>query len=193
MTPELHRAWNEKSRQGLAPCPGCSILVISMGMLFWLHADALAQNTSHGRNYDEAEVRSYVVPDPLLGKNGRRATDAQSWRYCDRFRDYIDREEDLPFDQHMLLGLIAPRPVYVSSATEDLLADPKGEFLTALHAEPVYRLFGLSGVGTVTWPPPDTSIGQSVGYHRRTGKHAITAYDWEQFLSFAERHFNRNH
>ena len=111
-----------------------------------------------------------------------------SWRYCDRFRDFIDKEKDLPFDQHMLLTLIAPRPVYVCSATEDLLADPKGEFLSTVHAEEVYRLFGLAGVNTTQWPAPDEPMGQTIGYHLRAGKHAITAYDWEQFMGFADRH-----
>ena len=111
-----------------------------------------------------------------------------SWRYCDRFRDFIDKEKDLPFDQHMLLALIAPRPIYVCSATEDLLSDPKGEFITTVHAEPVYRLFGLHGVNTTQWPEPDHPVGQTIGYHLRTGMHAITAYDWEQFLDFADRH-----
>ena len=114
-----------------------------------------------------------------------------SWRYCDRFREYINREEELPFDQHMLLGLIAPRPVYIASATEDLLADPKGEFVSAVHAEPVYRLYGKKGVDTMVWPPPDSPIGHSVGYHLRTGKHAITTYDWRCYLDFADRHFER--
>ena len=116
---------------------------------------------------------------------GRRA------EYCKRFPDFIDREDELPFDQHMLLGLIAPRPVYIASATEDLLSDPKGEFLTAVHAEPIYALFGLHGVGTTHWPSPDTSIGSSVGYHSRTGPHDITSFDWEQYLNFADRQFER--
>jgi hypothetical protein len=127
-----------------------------------------------------------------FGENIAYSIAHASWRYCDRFRDYIDRENDLPFDQHMLLGLIAPRPIYITSATEDLLADPKGEFTSAVHAEPVYCLFGLRGVDTSTWPQPDKPIGQSIGYHLRTGKHAITAYEWEQFLGFSERHFNEN-
>jgi len=114
-----------------------------------------------------------------------------SWRYCDQFRDYVDREKDLPFDQHMLLGLVAPRPVYVASATKDGLADPKGEFLTAVHAEPIYRLFGLRGLETATWPEPDKPIGQSIGYHLRTGDHAITKYDWQEFMNFADRQFKR--
>lgn len=126
-----------------------------------------------------------------FGENIAFSIGHASWRYCDRFRDFIDREDQLPFDQHMLLGLIAPRPVYIASAMDDGLADPKGEFLTAVHAEPVYGLFGLRGVGTSKWPKPDTPIGDTVGYHLRSGGHDITAYDWEQYLWFADRHFDR--
>jgi hypothetical protein len=126
-----------------------------------------------------------------FGENIACSIDHASWRYCDRFRDYVDREDELPFDQHLLLGLIAPRPVYIASATKDLLADPKGEFLTAVHAEPIYRLFGLRGIDTSIWPAPDKPIGQTIGYHLRTGEHAITNYDWQEFLSFADRHFKK--
>lgn len=126
------------------------------------------------------------------GENIACSIEHASWRYCNRFRDYVDRESDLPFDQHMLLGLVAPRPVYVASATRDSLADPKGEFLTAVYAGPVYRLFDLRGLETSTWPPPvDKSIGDSIGYHLRTGDHAITKFDWEQYLNFADRQFDR--
>jgi hypothetical protein len=123
-----------------------------------------------------------------FGENIAYSIAHASWRYCNRFRDFIDREKDLPFDQHMLLALIAPRPVYISSATEDFLADPKGEFLSAVHAESVYRLFGLRGVNTTQWPKPDLPVGQTIGYHLRSGRHAITAYDWKQFIRFADRH-----
>ena len=124
-----------------------------------------------------------------FGENVAYSIYHASWRYCDRFRDYVDREDELPFDQHMLLALVAPRPVYIASATEDLLADPKGEFLSAAHVQPVYELFGLQGLGTAQWPPPDTPIGDVVGYHLRTGAHDVTDYDWEQYLDFADRHF----
>jgi (4-O-methyl)-D-glucuronate---lignin esterase len=124
------------------------------------------------------------------GENIACSIEHASWRYCEKFREYVDRENELPFDQHMLLGLIAPRPIYVASATKDSLADPKGEFLTAVHAEPIYRLFGLRGIDIPTWPPPtDKSLGQTIGYHLRTGEHAITKYDWLQYLEFADRHF----
>jgi len=123
-----------------------------------------------------------------FGENIAYSIAHASWRYSNRFRDYIDRASNLPFDQHMLLALIAPRPVYVSSATEDPGADPKGEFLSALHAAPVYELYGRRGVAASEWPAPDTPIGDTIGYHLRTGQHDITAYDWEQFLTFADRH-----
>ncbi len=103
---------------------------------------------------------------------------------------YGGREDDLPVDAHLLLALAAPRPLYVASASEDLWADPRGEFLGALHAEPVYALFGRSGLGVREMPPADTSVGAFIGYHVRTGKHDITAFDWDQYLRFADRHLS---
>jgi hypothetical protein len=79
--------------------------------------------------------------------------------------------------------------VYVASASEDLWADPKGEWLSAKYAETVYELFGLKGLGE-SMPGPDSPDRENhVGYHLRTGKHNIVAYDWQQYIEFAKTHF----
>ncbi|GAB3690123.1 acetylxylan esterase [Spirosoma flavus] len=103
-----------------------------------------------------------------------------------QYKTYNKRVADLPVDQHELLALIAPRPLYVASAEEDRWSDPRGEFLGAMHTEPVYKLFGKTGLGTDTFPAVNQPIGQTVRYHIRTGKHDVTAYDWEQYLKFAD-------
>ncbi len=107
------------------------------------------------------------------------------------YKQYNDNEAKLPFDAHELLALIAPRPLYVASATEDQWADPKGEFLSAHHAGPVYALFGKKGVGVSEHPAPEKPVGDVVAYHLRVGKHDIADYDWDRYLDFADRHFGK--
>ena len=111
--------------------------------------------------------------------------------FCGNYKQYSGKEDQMPFDSHMLLALIAPRPLYVASAEEDQWADPKGEFLAAVAASQVYQLLGLKGVGTDQIPSVNQPVGELVRYHVRTGKHDITAYDWQQYLDFADRHLRR--
>jgi hypothetical protein len=108
--------------------------------------------------------------------------------FCRAYHGYGGREEALPVDQHQLLALIAPRPLYVSSAAADLWADPLGEFLSCLHADPVYRLLGTGGLGIAAQPGPNQPVGERIGYHIRLGAHDVTPLDWWHVLAFADRH-----
>jgi hypothetical protein len=107
------------------------------------------------------------------------------------FRQYNDREDAMPFDSHMLLALSAPRPLYVASAEEDRWSDPRGEFLGAVGASRVYELLGKRGLGTDQMPGNHQPIMHTVGYHIRAGKHDVTAYDWDQYLKFAEMQWGK--
>ena len=107
--------------------------------------------------------------------------------FCRNYLKYMDNEDALPVDQHELVALIAPRPVYVGSAAGDRWADPKGEFLSLVHAKPVYELYGIHGLPTDQWPDARQPVfGDHMGYHLRLGRHAIFGYDWVQYLAFAD-------
>ena len=121
------------------------------------------------------------------GETVKRITTSFPHWFAPTFATYADRETELPIDQHVVLAMTAPRPLYVSSAVEDRWADPRGEFLAAVAAGPVWELFGKVGLGTATDPVVDTAIGSSIGYHVRSGPHDITAIDWGHFADFATR------
>jgi pimeloyl-ACP methyl ester carboxylesterase len=112
--------------------------------------------------------------------------------FCANFERFAEREDELPIDQHELLALIAPRAVAVGSASEDRWADPRGEFLSVVHAAPVFKLLGHEGLGTKKMPGiGETVHGDQAHYHLRAGKHNLTLEDWQRYWDFADRVYAR--
>ena len=111
--------------------------------------------------------------------------------FANNYKQYNDNEAALPVDQHMLISLMAPRPVYVTSASKDLWADPKGSYLSLKNAEKVYALYRKRSALTVELPGINSPIIYSfLGYHNREGSHNLTEYDWKNFIRFANYHYH---
>lgn len=128
------------------------------------------------------------------GKQGERVkeiTKSFPYWFCGNYQKYIDREHEMPFDQHQLLALMAPRKLYVASAEEDTWADPYSEFMAAKLASDAYDLLGMTGLVN----PTGEMIGANehlhegnVGYHMRSGKHFMSRYDWQQYMMYFDKH-----
>lgn len=140
---------------------------------------------------NESGAGGAALSKRIFGETVSRLNRAFPNWFCPNFTRYSNNEAALPVDQHELIALMAPRPVYIASATEDLWSDPKGEFLGGKLADPVYALFGKKGLGIDAPPPADQSVGDAIGYHARTGKHDILSFDWDQYMNFADRHWGR--
>lgn len=143
-----------------------------------------AASISNNSGCGGASLTRYIIPE---GKSEtlKSITKVFPHWFALNLSDYIDREENLPIDQHELLALVAPRPVYVTSAENDVWANPEGEYLAAREASKVYRLFGYSGIPEAApMPRLHEPVGQGIGYHIRAGKHYVTSYDWLAFINF---------
>jgi (4-O-methyl)-D-glucuronate---lignin esterase len=129
---------------------------------------------------------------PSRGKIGesvqRINTSFPHW-FNDVFPQFNERPELLPFDQHCLAALMAPRPVLFSNAQEDSWANPEGQFQVLQAADPVYRFLGVEGLQAKAMPPLGKLVDSRLGYFIRPGKHSMTREDWEAFWDFADRHF----
>lgn len=119
------------------------------------------------------------------GETLGRITEVFPHWFVPGYKTYADRVDALPIDQHELLALVAPRPLYVASAADDHWADQRGEFLGLKAAAPVWALYGHPAtLGEMPGVDQPVRSGR-LGYHLRTGKHDVLPYDWAQYVAFA--------
>jgi hypothetical protein len=120
------------------------------------------------------------------GENLDNMTTTYLYQFSLNFHGYYKNWNELPVDAHMLVALMAPRPLLLNTGSEDKWSDPKGEFLAAQTASPVYELFGKKGPAGAEQPPLDQPLLTDLAFHEHTGRHAILATDWKVFLDFAD-------
>jgi hypothetical protein len=110
------------------------------------------------------------------------------YQFCSNYGKYGARVQDFPVDAHLLLSLIAPRPVLLQTGDTDVWSDPKGEFLAAVAAAPVFKLLGRQGLDTDQMPAAGQPILHTLGYIMHSGGHGTIPADWELFLKFMQIH-----
>jgi hypothetical protein len=107
--------------------------------------------------------------------------------FCKNYSHFNNNEDAMPVDMHMLLALIAPRPLYIDCADEDLWGDPHGSYLSLYNAMPVYKLLGYTSEMPSVMPPLEKQvISGRVGFHIRAGSHSLLLKDWTRFMDFAD-------
>jgi hypothetical protein len=125
------------------------------------------------------------------GENIKHITDTSRYFYqfSPVYHSYAARVNDLPFDSHMLVALMAPRPLLLQTGDTDYWSDPKGEFLSAIAAAPVYKLFGKTVPTTTTLPEAgDTSqLFNTLGYYMHKGGHGTIPSDWPLFIQYIKK------
>jgi hypothetical protein len=114
-----------------------------------------------------------------------------AYQFCANYGKFAEHVDQSPVDAHMLIALMAPRPVLLQTGDKDFWSDPKGEFLAAVAAGPVFRLFGKQGLDTDQMPPAGTPILHTIGYYMHAGGHGTIPSDWDQYLKFLQMHLQK--
>jgi hypothetical protein len=112
------------------------------------------------------------------------------YQFAANYAKYADQVDKLPMDAHMLVALMAPRPVLLQTGDTDFWSDPKGEFLAAVAAGPVYKLLGKQGLDTDVMPAAGQPILHTIGYIMHDGGHGMVPSDWDVYLKFIQMHLN---
>ncbi|MEJ2544044.1 MAG: hypothetical protein P8Y99_08245 [Calditrichaceae bacterium] len=108
--------------------------------------------------------------------------------FTPKYKEYGNDVNALPVDSHMLISLLAPRPVLLITGNTDKWSDPYGEFLAAEAAEPVYKLLGKEGLNTNQMPSAGEPILNDIGFYMHDGGHGLYPTDWNVILDFLQKH-----
>lgn len=111
------------------------------------------------------------------------------YQFAANYGKYGDRVNEFPVDANLLVSLIAPRPLLLQTGDNDYWSDPKGEFLAAVAAEPVFKLFGKEALGATSMPAAGATIFHTLGYVMHAGGHGTIPSDWDLFLKFMQLHW----
>jgi hypothetical protein len=111
------------------------------------------------------------------------------YQFSGNYYKYRENPNDFPVDANMIISLMAPRPLLLQTGDTDYWSDPKGEFLAAVAAGPVYKLLGKKGLGTDEWPVAGQPILNDLGYYMHAGGHGALPADYGIFIRFMKMHF----
>ncbi|MEO8619564.1 MAG: acetylxylan esterase [bacterium] len=112
-----------------------------------------------------------------------------AYQFAANYGTFGNRVNELPMDGHMLVSLIAPRPVLLQTGDTDFWSDPKGEFLSAVAAGPVFTLLGARALDVDTMPSAGQPVLHTLGYYMHSGGHGTIPSDWDVFLTFLQMHW----
>jgi hypothetical protein len=110
------------------------------------------------------------------------------YQFAANYQKWSADPSQAPIDAHHLVALIAPRPLLLQTGDGDKWSDPKGEFLAAVAATPVYKLHGKTGIDEATLPPPGKLVGGALAFYMHRGGHGMVPTDWDVYLDFMEKH-----
>ena len=136
-----------------------------------------------GRAFNTLDTPKTKPPETVFNINDK----FPHW-FNARFKEFNDHPDRLPFDQHCLVALCAPRPVLFTNGRADTWINPAGQFEVLRAAAPVYRFLGAGDFNATELPPDGRLLDGTLGYFLRPGAHSLTPQDWKAFLDFADRH-----
>lgn len=110
------------------------------------------------------------------------------YQFAGNYAKYARDPGTLAVDTHCLIALIAPRPVLLQTGDTDRWSDPKGEFVAAVAARPVFELFQKKGPEVDQMPQPGQLVGDTLAYYMHAGGHGTVPSDWDIYLKFLEQH-----